>query len=88
MFMKNPLGWDTTLRIYLQTKPTTICTSTRATPSEPLYLNFARAVFLNIARDIVTNSRALLTKTKKFESQSDQITHHVASVQRSLAMWI
>ena len=45
------------------------------------YLNFVRASFLKLSRDIVINSRAHLTYTKKFDSQSEQLTHHLASVQ-------
>ena len=52
------------------------------------YLNFVRVGFLKISRDIVTNSRDHLTHTKKFASQSDELTRHVDSVQRDLASWI
>ena len=38
------------------------------------FLSFARSVVCKCAHDIVTNCRAHLTKTKKFDSQSEQIT--------------
>ena len=49
-------------------------------------LNFAREVFCKCSRDIVTNCRAHLTKTKNFDSQSKQIHDHVGSIQHSLAL--
>ena len=52
------------------------------------YLNFARAVVCKCSRDIVTNCRAHITKTKSFDSQTGQIHAHVGSIQRSLARWI
>ena len=52
------------------------------------FLNFSRTVFCKCSRDIVTNCRAHLTKTKNFDSQTRQIHAHVDSIQRSLARWI
>ena len=52
------------------------------------FLNFARAAFCKCSRDILTNCRAHLTKTKNFDSQSQQIHNHVRSIQRKLAHWI
>ena len=49
------------------------------------YLNFARTVFCKCSIDIVTNCRAHITKTKTFDSQSQQIHDHVHSIQRKLA---
>ena len=52
------------------------------------YLNFARTVFCICSRDAVINCRAHITKTNKFDSQSEQIHDHVFSIQQKLAHWI